>query len=89
MTAPNVPGARCASRQLTPSGPTIASWTVPAGIDQLLADMGRHGLTKEDFEHTFVRLEQINRLTAAGLLDEHLHRTYDEDGRHRVMAANQ
>ncbi len=49
-------------------------WTVPAGIDQLVADMGRHGLTAEEFEHTFVRLEQINRLKAAGRLDEHLRR---------------
>jgi len=35
-----------------------------------------------------VRLEQINRLKAAGLLDEHLRRTYDEAGLHGVMAAN-
>jgi nucleoside-diphosphate-sugar epimerase len=65
------------------------AWTVPAGIDQLADDMNRYGLTAQEFGQTFVRLEQINRLTAAGLLDEHLHRTYDEDGLHRVMAANQ
>ncbi len=53
-------------------------WTVPAGIDQLVADMHRNGLTAEEFEHVFVRLEQINRLRADGLLDEQLRRTGDE-----------
>ncbi len=48
------------------------SWTVSAGIDELAADMTRLGLTSSQFEHTFVRLEQINRLKAAGRLDEHL-----------------
>jgi hypothetical protein len=47
---------------------------VPAGIDQLATDMSRFGLTDQDFEHTFVRLEQINRLKAAGRLDEQLRR---------------
>jgi nucleoside-diphosphate-sugar epimerase len=50
------------------------AWTVPEGIDQLAADMGRYGLTTQDFEHTFVRLEQINRLRSAGRIDEHLRR---------------
>ena len=50
------------------------AWTVPAGIDELVTDMTRYGLTSQEFEHTFVRLEQINRLTAAGRLDEHLRR---------------
>jgi nucleoside-diphosphate-sugar epimerase len=50
------------------------AWTVPAGIDQLAADMSRHGLTVREFEHTFVRLEQVNRLRSAGALDEHLRR---------------
>jgi len=59
--------------RLLPSfGPT---WTVSTGIDQLVADMGRHGLTTRDFEHTFVRLEQINQLQTAGLLDQYLRRT--------------
>ena len=49
------------------------AWTVPAGIDQLSEDMRRRGLTSEQFEHTFVRLEQVNRLRAAGRLDEMLH----------------
>ena len=40
-----------------------------AGIDQLVADMSRYALTSEEFEHTFVRLEQISRLPAAGRLD--------------------
>ena len=47
-------------------------WTVSSGIDQLAGDMSRIGLTVEDFEHTFVRLEQVNRLMAAGRLDEDL-----------------
>ena len=55
----------------------VPLWTVPAGIDQLVADMGRHGLTKEEFEHTFVRLEQVNRLQAAGVLDDCLQRAGD------------
>jgi hypothetical protein len=37
--------------------------------------MSRHGLTTEQFQHTFVRLEQVNRLKAAGRLDEMLRRT--------------
>ena len=48
------------------------TWTVPAGIDQLATDMGRYGLTTPQFEHTFVRLEQVNRLKAAGRLDDDL-----------------
>jgi hypothetical protein len=51
------------------------AWTVPAGIDQLATEMERNGLTAEQFTHTFVRLEQINRLTAAGRLDEMLRTT--------------
>jgi len=50
-------------------------WTVAAGIDQLAADMQFHGLTSHEFEHTFVRLEQVNRLTDSGLLDAMLQRT--------------
>src|SRR3954453_3719076 len=53
-------------------------WTVAAGIDQLVDDMSRNRLATQDFEHTFVRLEQINRLRAAGRLDEHLRRVGDE-----------
>jgi nucleoside-diphosphate-sugar epimerase len=48
------------------------AWTVPAGIDQLVGDIDRHGLTAEQFERTFVRLEQINRLRSAGRLDDEL-----------------
>lgn len=47
-------------------------WTVPAGIEELATDMARNGLTAEEFEHGFVRLEQINRLKRAGLLDDML-----------------
>lgn len=49
-------------------------WTVSAGIDQLAEDMHRNKLTSSEFETTFVRLEQINRLKAAGSLDEQLRR---------------
>ncbi|NYD43079.1 NAD-dependent epimerase/dehydratase family protein [Nocardioides panaciterrulae] len=55
-------------------------WTVAAGIDELAADMNRHGLTTAQFEHTFVRLARINRLKGEGLLDEQLRRTQDEAG---------
>ncbi len=54
------------------------AWTVAAGIDELAADMRRFGLTTEHFEHTFVRLEQVNRLVAAGRLDQTLRRVSDE-----------
>jgi hypothetical protein len=48
---------------------------MPAGIDQLVTDMDRHGLTTRQFEHTFVRLERITVLQADGLVDEDLRRT--------------
>jgi hypothetical protein len=48
---------------------------VALGIDQLAADMDRYGLTSAQFEQTFVRLQQINRLKAAGRLDDLLQRT--------------
>jgi nucleoside-diphosphate-sugar epimerase len=50
-------------------------WTVAAGIDELVTDMESRGLTAHQFEHTFVRLEQINLLKSAGLLDDMLQRT--------------
>ena len=47
------------------------SWTVPAGIDELGADMERIGLDAADFEGPrFVRLERINELRSQGLLDD-------------------
>ena len=46
------------------------AWTVAAGIDELAADMTEHHLTTEQFEHGFVRLEQVNRLKAEGRLDD-------------------
>lgn len=49
-------------------------WTVGDGIDQLVDDMEANRLTTEDFESTFVRLVQVNRLMAAGRLDAMLHR---------------
>jgi len=49
------------------------AWTVAAGIDELAADMGQRGLTATDFEGPrFVRLERIQELTRAGILDDHL-----------------
>jgi len=53
------------------------TWTVAAGIEELAGDMRRHGLTAEQFEHTYVRLEQVNRLKATGRLDEMLRRVPD------------
>jgi nucleoside-diphosphate-sugar epimerase len=47
------------------------TWTIPAGIDELATDMGRHGLTAADFEGPrFVRLERINQLLGEGRLDD-------------------
>jgi nucleoside-diphosphate-sugar epimerase len=63
-------------------------WTVAAGIDQLAEDMGRFGLTGTQFEHTFVRLEQINRLQAAGLLDGNLRSIHREVERPGAMAVD-
>ena len=58
---------------------------VPAGVDGAARastssppTWAATGSPAEEFEHTFVRLEQINRLTAAGRLDEHLRRVGDE-----------
>ena len=48
------------------------SWTVAGGIDQLVEDMQRRGLSAHDLMHTFVRLDRVNRLMAEGLLDEDL-----------------
>jgi nucleoside-diphosphate-sugar epimerase len=46
-------------------------WTVPDGIDELATDMERFGLSTEDFEGArFVRLEKVNALRSAGMLDD-------------------
>ncbi|WP_246065849.1 NAD-dependent epimerase/dehydratase family protein [Geodermatophilus aquaeductus] len=46
-------------------------WTVPQGIVELATDMSHIGLTAEDFEgERYVRLHRVNRLRAAGLLDD-------------------
>ncbi|HEX4686683.1 MAG TPA: SDR family oxidoreductase [Nocardioides sp.] len=48
-------------------------WTVPAGIEELAADMERYGLSVEDFEGPrFVRLQRINELQEQGRLDDGL-----------------
>ncbi|GAB7007652.1 NAD(P)-dependent oxidoreductase [Nocardioides sp. AN3] len=64
-------------------------WTVAAGIDELAGDMRRNGLTREAFDHTFVRLEQINRLQAAGLLDANLRSIPSAAEHSAALAANQ
>jgi hypothetical protein len=64
-------------------------WTVAAGIDELVADMHRHGLTEEQFEQTFVRLVQVNRLKDEGRLDEDLRSSYDQAGHRGAAAAPQ
>lgn len=48
------------------------AWTVQQGIDELAGHMAERGLSTDQFEHGFVRLEQINRLKRAGLLDDML-----------------
>jgi nucleoside-diphosphate-sugar epimerase len=57
----------------------VPRWTVPDGIEELATDMARFGLEAEDFEGPrYVRLEKVNQLRAAGLLDDLLVRS----GRH-------
>lgn len=49
------------------------AWTVPAGIEELAADMEQYGLVAEDFEGPrFVRLLRINQLRSEGRLDDSL-----------------
>ncbi|MCZ2858489.1 NAD-dependent epimerase/dehydratase family protein [Blastococcus sp. VKM Ac-2987] len=46
-------------------------WTVLDGIHELAADMDRIGLTADEFDgERYVRLHRVNRLRAAGLLDD-------------------
>jgi nucleoside-diphosphate-sugar epimerase len=47
-------------------------WTVTTGIDQLVADAERYGLTADQLRSTFVRLAQVDRLRREGLLDDEL-----------------
>ena len=47
-------------------------WTVATGIGELRADMSRHGLSVDELERTFVRLQRIQELQAGGVLDEQL-----------------
>ena len=55
-------------------------WTVPQGIEELVADMARFGLTAEDFEGPrFVRLARIRELLADGRLDGELRMTTDQE----------
>jgi nucleoside-diphosphate-sugar epimerase len=56
------------------------AWTVPAGVDELVAAYREHGLTLEEFQSSrFTRLRRINELLAAGFLDELLYRQTDTD----------
>lgn len=49
-------------------------WTITRGIAELAEDMGRIGLTTEDFEGPrYVRLRRIEELTRSGRLDALLH----------------
>ena len=52
-------------------------WTMPAGIDQLMTDMTRHGFTSEDLERTCVRLQRIDELQTSGLLDDQPRSTHE------------
>jgi nucleoside-diphosphate-sugar epimerase len=48
-------------------------WTVAQGIDELVRDMRRFGLSAEDFEGPrYVRVERVRELMAAGRLDDEL-----------------
>lgn len=49
------------------------TWTVPSGIDQLMHDMKTFGISAEDIERTFVRLQRIHELAATGAIDESMH----------------
>ena len=49
------------------------TWTVPAGIEELLACYRANGLTMADFEGSrFIRLKALKQHLANGRLDEHL-----------------
>jgi nucleoside-diphosphate-sugar epimerase len=51
-------------------------WTVPRGIEELVRDMHRYGLSVEDFEGArYVRLERIRELLAEDLVDDELRMT--------------
>jgi nucleoside-diphosphate-sugar epimerase len=49
-------------------------WTVADGVEQLVTDMRRFGLSADDFEGPrYVRLARIRELMTAGRLDDELH----------------
>ena len=55
-------------------------WTIATGIDELVHDMRRFGLSTEDFEGSrYVRLERIRELLAARRLDDRLMMTLDAE----------
>lgn len=52
-----------------------ASWTIPAGADQLATEYKARGLTQDAFDNSFTRLAVLNARQQAGELDESMHVT--------------
>lgn len=52
-----------------------ASWTIPAGADQLATEYKARGLTQDAFDNSFTRLAVLNARQQAGELDETMHVT--------------
>ncbi|ALE85329.1 MULTISPECIES: NAD(P)-dependent oxidoreductase [unclassified Pseudonocardia] len=50
-----------------------ASWTIPAGAEQLATEYRNRGLTQDAFDNSFTRLAVLNRRQAAGELDGSMH----------------
>lgn len=50
-----------------------ASWTIPAGADQLATEYKARGLTQDAFDNSFTRLAVLNARQQAGELDESMH----------------
>ncbi|WP_224392325.1 NAD(P)-dependent oxidoreductase [Pseudonocardia sp. ICBG1293] len=50
-----------------------ASWTIPAGAEQLATEYRARGLTQGAFDNSFTRLAVLNRRQAAGELDGSMH----------------
>lgn len=51
-----------------------AKWTVPEGAAELYRNYVAAGLTSDDFQRRFTRLERLTRLQREGVLDESMHR---------------
>ena len=50
-----------------------ASWTIPAGADQLATEYKARGLTQDAFDNSFTRLAVLNARQQAGELDGSMH----------------